>query len=314
MLLGPMLKSHVIFRAVHGPSRPTTSILHPFLLRIICELCQPLPYPLSFFLFPNGGVLTAPDPISAVNRVGNAGWVVQYLRFSYTTALPESRLQVKRVVQTATEDGLSPFIFSNISYNIFGQMMQSTRFYIFALAAVIFFTILLLLAQTLPNEPRPDTIKPVRWSAQQSMGQNLDSDRKAEKGIDWSRFAYVQYVTKLPYLCNSLMLFESLYHLGCKPDRLMMYPSTFSLDSDKTESRLLTKARDEYNVKLKPIDIQRRTDTHDRKLPKDANLQGTKIRHSNLGRELHKASRLQSDRVSAGPSSRLRLYSTSVHG
>ena len=151
--------------------------------------------------------------------------------------------------------------------------MQSTRFCIIVIAAVVFFALLLLLAQTLPNEPRPDTMKLVHWSAQQGMDGSQDSDRKLWKGTDWSRFAYVQYVTNLPYLCNSVMLFESLHRLGCKADRLMMYPSKFSLDDDSTESRLLTKARDDYKVNLKPVDIQRRTVTNDRKLLKERDLQ-----------------------------------------
>ena len=133
--------------------------------------------------------------------------------------------------------------------------MHSTRFYIFGLAAIVSLALLLLLAQTLPNEPRPDAMKPVRWFAQKGMGEHQDSDRKTWKGTEWSHFAYVQYVTNLPYLCNSIMLFERLHSLGCKPDRLMMYPSRFSHDDNGTESRLLTKARDEYKVKLKPIDF-----------------------------------------------------------
>ena len=151
--------------------------------------------------------------------------------------------------------------------------MQSTRFYISGVAAIVFLALLLLLAQTLPKEPRPDAMKSVHWSAQQGMDNYQDSDRMTWKSTGWSQFAYVQYVTNLPYLCNSVMLFESLHRLGCKPDRLMMYPSGFYLDDNSTESRLLMKARDEYKVKLKPIDVQRRTDTHDRKLLKGRDLQ-----------------------------------------
>jgi hypothetical protein len=79
--------------------------------------------------------------------------------------------------------------------------------------------------------------------------------------VDWSRFAYSQYVTNIPYLCNSVMLFETLDRLQSKADRIMMYPSDFSLDeSDNgTESRLLRKARDEYKVKLVPIEVQSRS-------------------------------------------------------
>ncbi|CAF9917937.1 MAG: N-acetylglucosaminyltransferase [Alectoria fallacina] len=38
-----------------------------------------------------------------------------------------------------------------------------------------------------------------------------------------------------------------------------MFPSGFSLEDDSTEARLLRKARDEYRVILKPIEVQRRT-------------------------------------------------------
>jgi hypothetical protein len=78
--------------------------------------------------------------------------------------------------------------------------------------------------------------------------------------VDWSRYAYVQYVTNTAYLCNSVMLFEILNRLQSKPDRLLMYPSDFSADTqdDSTESRLLRKARDEYQVKLMPVQVQSR--------------------------------------------------------
>ena len=148
--------------------------------------------------------------------------------------------------------------------------MHSTRFYISELAATVFLALLFLLAQ---KEPRPGALKPVRWSTQQGIGDYQVSGRKTRKSTDWSQFAYVQYVTNLPYLCNSIMLFERLHSLGCKPDRLMMYPSGFSLDDNGTESRLLTKARDEYKVKLMPVDVQRRPDTQDRKLLKGRDVQ-----------------------------------------
>jgi len=85
-----------------------------------------------------------------------------------------------------------------------------------------------------------------------------------DKDIDWSRFAYVQYVTNSDYLCNSIMLFEILHRLGAKADRAIMYPTSM-LDPDTTDSnygddaRLLFKARDEYGVKLVPIKVQHRS-------------------------------------------------------
>lgn len=60
---------------------------------------------------------------------------------------------------------------------------------------------------------------------------------------------------------DSVMLFEILHRLGSKADRLLMYPSEFRVrsgDNETPESRLLRKARNEYNVKLKPIEVQRR--------------------------------------------------------
>ncbi|PYH90397.1 nucleotide-diphospho-sugar transferase [Aspergillus ellipticus CBS 707.79] len=73
---------------------------------------------------------------------------------------------------------------------------------------------------------------------------------------DWSRFAYVQYVTTTAYLCNSVMIFEALHRMNSKADRLLLYPDEFPIEGDSTESRLLRKARHEYGVKLVPIKVQ----------------------------------------------------------
>ena len=59
------------------------------------------------------------------------------------------------------------------------------------------------------------------------------------------------------------MLFEILHRLQSKADRLLMYPSNFLIEegdpaSEPHESRLLRKARDEYDVKLQPIEVQSR--------------------------------------------------------
>ncbi|KAK9489592.1 nucleotide-diphospho-sugar transferase [Lipomyces doorenjongii] len=98
------------------------------------------------------------------------------------------------------------------------------------------------LSPSTPSTPSPDNLQPDEMNR-----------------IDWSRFAYVQYVTNTEYVCNSVMLFELLHRLGSKADRLMMYPSSFAVDAASTEeSRLLRRAQDKYGVKLKPIEIQRR--------------------------------------------------------
>ncbi|OJD11940.1 hypothetical protein AJ78_07389 [Emergomyces pasteurianus Ep9510] len=73
-------------------------------------------------------------------------------------------------------------------------------------------------------------------------------------GVDWSRFAYAQYTTEETYLCNSLMIFETLQRLQTKPDRILMYPNSWSTTSGSIAGMLL-KARDEFNVKLRPISV-----------------------------------------------------------
>ncbi|KAB8264203.1 nucleotide-diphospho-sugar transferase [Aspergillus pseudonomiae] len=75
--------------------------------------------------------------------------------------------------------------------------------------------------------------------------------------VDWSRYAYVQYVTNTDYLCNSIMIFEALSRMNSQADRLMMFPSNFKLDNDTTEGKLLLKARDQCDVQLIPITYDR---------------------------------------------------------
>lgn len=115
-------------------------------------------------------------------------------------------------------------------------------------------------------------------------------------GVDWSRFAYVQYVTNVDYLCNSVMLFERLHTLGTKADKLMMYPGFFTPGDKSLQGQLLAKARDEYGVKLAPIDVLRRTS-------KDGNTFNPfhqtllTLGSSYLGGEFHKAAGVQSNTI-----------------
>jgi len=89
-----------------------------------------------------------------------------------------------------------------------------------------------------------------------------------DPAIDWSQFAYVQYVTNEEYLCNSIMLFEALHSLGSRPDRVMLYRASMLEDpqapmpsAPNHNATLLIRARDEYNVTLIPIDILSRNTT-----------------------------------------------------
>ncbi|KAF2708820.1 glycosyltransferase family 8 protein [Pleomassaria siparia CBS 279.74] len=86
-------------------------------------------------------------------------------------------------------------------------------------------------------------------------------DRVTDDGVKWSDFAYVQYVTNENYLCNSLMILESLNRVKVKADIVMMYPEGWQVPkgdgADATgASQLLAQARDRYHAKLVPIQVQ----------------------------------------------------------
>lgn len=77
--------------------------------------------------------------------------------------------------------------------------------------------------------------------------------------VDWSRFAYTQYATNEVYLCNSLMVFEALWRLGSKAERVLFYPEQWDLvvedDRDRV-SELLLLARNKFNVMVIPVKIE----------------------------------------------------------
>ncbi|RFU79819.1 gnt1 alphan-acetylglucosamine transferase [Trichoderma arundinaceum] len=90
-----------------------------------------------------------------------------------------------------------------------------------------------------------------------------------ETDTDWSRFAYTQYVTHSEYLCTAVMLLERLYHLRSRADRVLMYPAKMLPDPNDFDGggfhdgELLVKARDEYGVKLVPIEVQHKDTVDD---------------------------------------------------
>ena len=141
-------------------------------------------------------------------------------------------------------------------------MIQSRRFYV--IGAVTFLALLLVLGSTfLQSNGRLGAVVKHLTEDQDSAGKawndaDLPASPQVGSSTDWSKYAYVQYATNTPYLCNSVMLFERLHSLGCKADRLLMYPAQFSPNDDSAEARLLQKARDSYHVILKPIEVQRR--------------------------------------------------------
>ncbi|KKK12831.1 hypothetical protein P175DRAFT_0488939 [Aspergillus ochraceoroseus IBT 24754] len=76
--------------------------------------------------------------------------------------------------------------------------------------------------------------------------------------VDWSRYAYSQYATSSPYLCNALMNFEALERLGSRAQRILFYPDDWDVvvESDRDrDSQLLNMAKDKYNAMLMPIEL-----------------------------------------------------------
>ena len=117
------------------------------------------------------------------------------------------------------------------------------------------------LSPSLPSSPSAPSSQPPATEADHLVSSTSDIVNAVAPSVDWSRFAYVQYVTNLPYLCNSVMLFAILDRLGCRSDRLMMYPQNWSPNTgeggkENDETRLLRIARDKYKVKLQPIHVQ----------------------------------------------------------
>jgi hypothetical protein len=73
--------------------------------------------------------------------------------------------------------------------------------------------------------------------------------------IDWTGYAYAQYVTNDAYLCNSLMIFQMLRELGARVELLLMYPESYEIEDNSSSGRLLTKAQ-ALGVHLAPITVQ----------------------------------------------------------
>ncbi|KAK5725934.1 hypothetical protein LTR15_004124 [Elasticomyces elasticus] len=73
--------------------------------------------------------------------------------------------------------------------------------------------------------------------------------------VDWTQYAYAQYVTNDAYLCNSLMIFTSLRTLGVRADLLMMHLEDWSVGNDTVSGRLLLQAV-ELGVRLAPVRVQ----------------------------------------------------------
>lgn len=106
---------------------------------------------------------------------------------------------------------------------------------------VVFVIILFIILYSLREKPQPPPLPHVQYNR-----------------VDWSRYAYSQYATSSAYLCNAVMVFESLHRLGSRADRVLFYPESWDTDisdANDRDSQLLVLAKEKYGVLLVPIDL-----------------------------------------------------------
>ncbi|KAI1744409.1 glycosyltransferase family 8 protein [Xylaria scruposa] len=148
-----------------------------------------------------------------------------------------------------------------------GQIIASKRIR-YTASALAFVGLFFLAFRNYDQIPTLATMRGGAGGSSAAIGTNQDCPPAAVvpslegASVDWSRYAYTQYVTNKEYLCNSVMIFETLYRLKAKAERVMMYPdnmmSPTETNPQSNEAKLLVKARDQYGVKLVPVSVQRR--------------------------------------------------------
>ena len=79
-----------------------------------------------------------------------------------------------------------------------------------------------------------------------------------DQNIDWSKLAYMTYVTNTDYLCNAVMLFEALQRFDSRPHRVILYPSSMNLAAISVDATLLQRARNDFHVTLIPVEVQKK--------------------------------------------------------
>ncbi|KAJ4352005.1 U1 small nuclear ribonucleoprotein C [Didymosphaeria variabile] len=175
----------------------------------------------------------------------------------------------RKYAPLATEDvegGLkSPVKLSN------WLMLRRVRTVVVATVLLLLFGVLLLQYPDLDERVReyahnatasaPAVCNCTATGSNGNLAGNDGDTASPESSIQWSDFAYVQYVTNPSYLCNSLMIFEALRRHNTKADLLMMYPQQWQVpakfnEGAESETKFLVKARDEFKVQMAPIQVK----------------------------------------------------------
>jgi len=195
----------------------------------------------------------------------------------------------------------------------FGQILRSKRFRTIVLFAFIFLGLV-----TLPGRIRKfhPLVRLGISGPKCYFSEPVSTPTIPERDIDWSQFAYTQYVTNTDYLCNSLMIFETLHRMGSKADRLLLYPTTLlnaNTTGDSTVDHLLARANTDYNVRLISIEEQHKSNVHRSSLSEIIIQEPKLMKIRNLGLVLHQAPRLQPNPIHPPPAPRFRLNAPLPH-
>ncbi|KAH6668874.1 glycosyltransferase family 8 protein [Halenospora varia] len=89
----------------------------------------------------------------------------------------------------------------------------------------------------------------------------LTHDEAILNTVDWTPYAYATYATDIEYLCNAVMLFESIskFESPSPAGRILMYAENWRVEGQGKAGELLRKARDEFWVELVPVKVQHKT-------------------------------------------------------
>jgi alpha-N-acetylglucosamine transferase len=74
--------------------------------------------------------------------------------------------------------------------------------------------------------------------------------------IQWSDYAYFLYATDPTYLCNAVMLLDSLHQVASKAGSVLIYPREWDIDGGDDVRTLLRAATEVYGAKTVPVELQ----------------------------------------------------------
>ncbi|KAG8623835.1 hypothetical protein KVT40_008811 [Elsinoe batatas] len=166
--------------------------------------------------------------------------------------------------------------------------IRPSRLLVFLISALSLYLLLFRNGSAIDQQPGKAPVNSAGQDGLNTPGTAIHHEPTLEpkiiNGMDYSRFAYVQYATSTHYLCNAVLMFEALHRYNSSASRLLLYsdewdpriapymhksvfswlfrsppPVPVGLVGDSYERRMLLHARDQYNVILKPVSVLHRS-------------------------------------------------------